>query len=142
MTQHGFDMLKKFQPCHLRAYRDATGVRTIGYGQTFGVTPGMTTTPERASLWLDMYLSRLGEALQEVIKVDLKSYQWDAVMSFTFSVGLGNFKKSHLLEKINRDPEDPTIFLEFGRWIKAKGNNLSSLARRRAWEASRWTGNE
>lgn len=142
MTSPGLEKMKQFEGCHLKAYRDAVGVLTIGYGQTAGVKPGMEITKEEADAWLDMYIVRLEEVLSKLITVELKPYQWDALVSFAYNVGLGNFKKSQLLVKVNKNPEDPSIFLEFGRWTKARGQKLMALVRRRAWEASRWTGND
>lgn len=142
MTPEGFQNLKKYEGCHLTAYRDPSGIYTIGYGQTAGVKYGMQITQEEADAWLDMYVVRLEQALSNVIEVELKPHQWDAIVSFVYNIGLGNFKKSHLLAKINKNPDDPTIFMEFGRWTKARGQKLDKLIRRRAWEASRWAGNE
>jgi len=143
MTQHALDKLKQFEGCRLKAYRDPVGVPTIGYGHTIGVKMGMEITQDKADMYLDAYIEALEEAMEKVVDpLKLTDYQWDAIVSFTYNVGLGNFKKSELRAKIVRNPEDPTIFNEFGRWTKAGAKKLPGLVKRRAWEAARWTGND
>ena len=34
ISKKGIDLIKKFEGCHLTAYRDEVGVWTIGYGVT------------------------------------------------------------------------------------------------------------
>ena len=141
LTEDGLAHLKQFEGCHLTAYRDAVGVATIGYGQTGGVKMGMTITQDQADFMLVSFLVKEEEVLARLLEsVELTNNQWDAIVSFAYNVGIGNFKKSTLLEKILKDPSDPTIYQEFGRWTKARGRNLVSLVRRRAWEAARWMG--
>ena len=141
LTEDGLSHLKQFEGCRLKAYRDAVGVATIGYGQTGGVTLGMTITQEQADFMLLSYLVKQEEYMQNLLSdVVLTDNQWDALVLFAYNVGLGNFKKSELLKKVLKDPNDPTIYQEFGRWTKARGQNLVSLVRRRAWEAARYTG--
>ena len=141
LTEDGLSHLKQFEGCRLKAYRDAVGVAKIGYGQTGGVTLGMTITQEQADFMLLSYLVKQEEYMQNLLSdVVLTDNQWDALVLFAYNVGLGNFKKSELLKKVLKDPNDPTIYQEFGRWTKARGQNLVSLVRRRAWEAARYTG--
>ena len=66
--------------------------------------------------------------------------QWDAIVSFAYNVGIGNFKRSTMAKKILANPANPTIYHEFGRWVKAGNKKLPGLVRRRAWEAARWAG--
>lgn len=141
LTEEGLSHLKQFEGCSLTAYRDATGIATIGYGQTGGVRMGMTITQEQADYMLESFLVQVEEVLNRLLEpVEVTNNQWDALVSFAYNVGIGNFKKSTLLDKVLKDPNDPTIYQEFGRWTKAKGKNLVSLVRRRAWEAARYMG--
>jgi lysozyme len=141
LTDDGLAHLKQFEGCRLKSYRDSVGVATIGYGQTGGVTLGMTITQEQADFMLLSYLVKQEEYMEKLLSdVELTDNQWDALVLFSYSIGLGNFKKSELFKKVLKDPNDPTIYQEFGRWTKARGQNLVSLVRRRAWEAARYTG--
>jgi lysozyme len=65
----------------------------------------------------------------------LNSNQFSALVCFCYNVGVGNFKKSTLLAKVNQNPSDPTIRDEFMRWNKGGGQVLNGLTRRRKAEA-------
>ena len=133
--------IKEFEGCRLTAYRDAVGVPTIGYGRTSGVRMGMIITQEEADRDIVKFIEAEEEALKRFLgDTVLTDNQWDAIVSFAYNVGIGNFKKSTLARKILKDPSDPTIYQEFNKWTRAGGQRLQGLVRRRSWEAARWTG--
>jgi GH24 family phage-related lysozyme (muramidase) len=66
--------------------------------------------------------------------LDLTQNMFDALVSFTFNVGVGNFKRSTLLCKIMVNPWDNSIMDEFLRWVYSKGRVLPGLQRRRLAE--------
>ena len=70
----------------------------------------------------------------------LGQYQFDAVVSFCFNVGIGKFKKSTLYKKIRADAYDSSIPAEFKKWIYGGGKILPGLVTRREWEAKRYQG--
>ena len=61
--------------------------------------------------------------------------QFDALVSFCYNVGASNLRTSTLLRKVNANPNDPTIALEFVKWNRANGRILNGLTRRRRAEA-------
>lgn len=64
----------------------------------------------------------------------LRQCQWDAIVSFVFNVGIGNFKSSTLLAKIRTNPDDNSIMDEFLRWVYANGKVMKGLQKRRLAE--------
>ena len=64
----------------------------------------------------------------------LRQCQWDAIVSFVFNVGIGNFKASTLLAKIRINPDDNSIIDEFLRWVYANGKVMKGLQKRRLAE--------
>jgi lysozyme len=66
---------------------------------------------------------------------DVGQNQFDALVCFSYNVGLGALKGSTLLKKLNANPKDPTIRDEFLRWNKAAGRVMRGLTKRRAEEA-------
>jgi lysozyme len=50
-------------------------------------------------------------------------------------LGAGSLKKSTLLKKVNADPNDPSIKLEFLKWNKSGGKVLNGLTLRRNAES-------
>ncbi|MBV3731848.1 lysozyme, partial [Bacteroides thetaiotaomicron] len=74
------------------------------------------------------------------LPLHLGQYQFDAVVSFCFNVGIGKFKKSTLYKKIRADAYDSSIPAEFKKWIYGGGKILPGLVTRREWEAKRYQG--
>ena len=60
---------------------------------------------------------------------------FSAIVSFTYNVGIGNLKSSTLLKKVNANPNDQSISLEFKKWVKSAGKVLPGLVRRRESES-------
>ena len=57
-------------------------------------------------------------------------------MSFSYNIGLGAFRTSTLLKRVNTNPKDADICNQFARWNKAGGKVLLGLTRRRKEEAN------
>ena len=72
--------------------------------------------------------------VRRLVKVKLKPWQFDALVSFTYNCGTGALQKSTLLKKVNAGQFDAAA-LEFHKWNKANGKVLAGLTRRRASEA-------
>ena len=126
----GIALIKEFEGLRLKAYQCPGGVWTIGYGHTAGVKPGMLISKAQAEEYLkadliafERYLNGLGLALNQ--------NQFDALVSFIYNVGTGNFSNSTLLRKVRANPQDNSIMDEFLRWIYSKGRVLPGLQRRR-----------
>ena len=67
------------------------------------------------------------------IKVDLTQNEFDALVSFIYNVGSGNFNNSTLVKKLNQSDYDGAAD-EFLRWDKAGGEVLAGLTKRREQE--------
>lgn len=68
------------------------------------------------------------------LNLSLRQCKWDAIVSFVFNVGIGNFKASTLLAKIRINPDDNSIIDEFLRWVYANGKVMRGLQKRRLTE--------
>jgi lysozyme len=75
-------------------------------------------------------------AVNQLIVATLTQNQYDALVSFVFNVGRGNFDKSTLRVTVNNDPNDKQISLEFKRWVYASKVLLPGLVRRRDDESN------
>lgn len=132
-SEKAYSLIRQFEGLRLTAYRCTAGVWTIGYGHTSGVVPGMTITKEQAEELLRQDIT----TAENIVRVEcpsLRQCQFDALVSFVFNVGGGNFRKSTLLKKIKVNPNDNSIMDEFLRWVYAKGIVLSGLQKRRLAE--------
>ena len=142
ISKTGIQLIKDFEGLRLNAYKCSAGVPTIGYGSCFypdksNVKMGdVLRDKNEAELLLintlfdyDIYVSKYTKS------VKLTQYQFDALVSFAFNVGLGNLSKSTLLKMVLSNPNDTNIPAEFEKWNKAGGKVLQGLVKRRKKEA-------
>lgn len=134
-SDKGVEFIKSHEGLVLKAYLCPAGVWTIGYGHTAEVKPWDNITPEQAELFLRQDLKGSEMAIMRLVTKPLNQNQFDALVSFVFNVGAGNFQTSTLLRKVNISPNDPDIRGEFGRWIYAKKVVQPGLIKRRREEA-------
>lgn len=132
--QPAIELIKRFEGCVLRAYRDPVGIWTIGYGTTKNVRPGMKITQAAAvELLLNDLDDRL-EFIEMVVKVPTTDDETCALLSFAYNVGLSALQKSTLLRKLNAGRPRVEVAAEFDKWTRAGGKVLRGLVRRRAAE--------
>ncbi len=124
----------------LKAYPDSGGVWTIGYGHTKGVKKGDQITAFMADEYLKDDLRDSERAVEQYVTSSINQNQFDALVSFTFNLGPGNLKSSTLLKRVNADPNDPDIALQFQRWVYCNGVVLKGLVKRREREAAMYFG--
>lgn len=136
-SQAGRDLIKKYEGLRLKAYKCPAGVWTVGYGHTRGVTSSTEISQSMADLFLqddirplERYINKLG--------INFRQGQFDALVSFMFNLGEGNFNKSTLKKKILAGGNDEDIAAEFKKWNKAGGKVLDGLTKRREEEAEMW----
>ena len=129
--------LKEFEGLRLKAYRDAAGVPTIGYGHTRHVKMGDRLT----EYWADQLLREdVRIVVHDVMQLGVvhTQGQLDALTSFAFNLGIGKLIKSTLLKRIREGASMHQIRKEFMRWVYADGKRLKGLEKRRQWEANRF----
>ena len=78
-------------------------------------------------------LNRFEQGVDRLIKVPLTQGQFDALVSFSFNVGLGNLQNSTLRMKVNRSDFEGASE-QFLVWTKAGGKVLKGLVTRRTDE--------
>jgi len=133
-SKKGIELIKKFEGMRLAAYYCPAHKLTIGYGHTGkDVHDGMKITAEEAELLLKKDCERFEKGVNEMVHVSLEQHQFDALVSFTYNLGLGNLKASTLLKKINIG-DNAGALTEFPKWNKANGRVLEGLVRRREAE--------
>ncbi|MFA9231415.1 MAG: lysozyme [Microgenomates group bacterium] len=115
---------------------------TIGYGHTGSdVSSGQLISEERAVELLRADVKTAEAAVRNSVKVELLPNQFDALVSFTYNVGVDAFKDSTLLKKINAGLFED-VPGQFGRWVKGTINGekvtLPGLVNRRNAEIDVW----
>lgn len=140
LSDETIELIKKYEGYKSEAYSDVVGVWTIGYGNTYyedgtRVKEGDEITRAQAEKLLRHTVNDFASEVDSVLKVHLNKCQFGALVSFTYNVGISALKRSTLLKKVNANPNDAGIALEFGKWVKAGGKTYPGLVRRREEEA-------
>lgn len=139
ISEKGLDLIKRYEGLKLKAYKCPAGVWTVGYGHTRGVTSTTSITEEIAERLLKEDLAPV-EKLLNGLKINFKQGQFDALCSWIFNLGSGNFNSSTLKKKIVAGAPDREIVAEIKKWDKATVNGkkvtLAGLTKRRAEEAA------
>jgi lysozyme len=135
-TRAGMNLIMQSEGCECTAYQDAVGVWTIGYGETNGVSPGMTITQAQAVAMLQSRYDIVQNSVLNLVKVPLSQNQLGALVSFAYNVGVGNLASSTLLRLLNAGQNPQVVAQQFARWNLAGGKVLPGLVTRRANEAN------
>lgn len=130
---NGLTLIKEFEGLRLQAYQCPADIWTIGYGHTADVSANDVITEEDALFFLRQDVTESERAVNQLVHVPLTQNQFDALVSFVFNLGVGSFRTSTLLKKLNARDYDGAE-QEFGRWVHAGGKTNSGLVRRRAAE--------
>ena len=152
-SEAGIQLIKDFEGCHSSPYLCPAKLWTIGYGHVLYPQQARMKTEERVSLCLKEDHAKVWgtDEIIELLEKDLLRFEsgvlrlcpsaadnqchFDALVSFSFNVGLGNLQASTLRMKYNRDDFEGAAN-EFLKWRKANGQVLQGLVRRREAEKS------
>ncbi|WP_277973003.1 lysozyme [Pantoea agglomerans] len=133
VSGRGLELIRRSEGLFLQAYPCPANVLTIGYGHTAGVQPGDVITAEQADTFLQEDVAESVRAVNRLVTVPLTQNQFDALISFVFNLGIGNFRTSTLLKKLNAGDYTGAA-KEFPRWVRAGGKQLPGLIKRRGAE--------
>ena len=129
----GLALIKGYEGFRAQAYLDTGNVPTIGYGTTKGVKMGQTITKEQAEAFLVRDVQSAEKSVTQLVKVKLTQDQFDALVSFTYNLGHGNFAGSTLLSLLNQG-NYPAVRTQLLRWNRDNGRIVDGLTRRRKAE--------
>ena len=141
LDNKGYLLITKFEGLRLKPYLCSAKIPTIGYGNTYYPDGKRVTlldkeiTKQEAFDMFKEVANRFAKRVNELVTSNINQNQFNALVSFAYNVGTGNFSSSTLLKKVNRNPDDLTIKDEFLRWNKAGGKVLNGLTNRRNEEA-------
>ena len=139
ISNEGIDLIKQYEGCKLYAYRDSVGVATIGYGHTKDVRMGQVITQKQADDFLRSDLVSVEKTLN-LLGINFKQCQFDALCSWMFNLGSGNLMHSTMLKKMTAGASDEEVTDQLIKWHKAGGMPLLGLMKRRVAEANMFLG--
>ncbi|MEL0190580.1 MAG: glycoside hydrolase family protein [Candidatus Poseidoniales archaeon] len=132
-SDEGLELIKQFEGCELTSYVCPSGIYTIGYGHTGDVLPGQTITQAEADDLLKEDVKKFELGVDKYTNAALNQSQFDALVSFTYNVGIGAYRDSTLLRLLNGDDYEGAAG-QFGRWINGSNGPLLGLVKRREAE--------
>jgi len=142
ISEKGAQFICGFEGFSSKAYKDTAGIWTIGFGTTHykngtAVLPtdGLIKRATGIAL-LQAHLDKEVAPKLSTIVPGISQNEFDALCSFIYNVGMGNFMKSALLQAIQAGADAPSITLQFNKWNTAGGKVLEGLVKRRAAEAN------
>lgn len=131
----GLDLIRRWEGCRLKAYRDSAGVWTIGYGLTSAagivqVYEGMIITQRQADDYLARALVKYEQAVEQAITRPMTQPQFDALTSLCYNIGPGALAGSSVVRRFNEGNITGAADA-FLMWTKAGGKELQGLVNRR-----------
>lgn len=110
---------------------------TIGWGSTGpDIKPGTVWTQAQCDQRLEAHVAEFAQGVSSALaNAPTSQHQFDAMVCFSYNVGLANFQSSTLL-KLHKAGDFSGAEAQFARWNKASGQVLPGLVRRRAAEAA------
>lgn len=141
ISKNGIELIKHFEGLRLEAYKCPAGVWTIGYGHTNNVHRGDRVTKQEAEEMLVKDLVRFEKGVNDAVRVPIYQGQFDALVSFSYNMGLSAFRKSTLNVYLNKGEYDKARE-ELKVWVRGGGQVLPGLVRRREAEYRIWNAEE
>lgn len=146
-SDRGIASIRAKESIRLTAYQCTGGVWTIGWGNTFyedgrPVKKGDTISRQRAD---ELFLHKLSE-FEGHIKtlvldkgVKLEQYEFDALVSFIYNIGPGQFSTSTLLKHLLKNDKKRAA-AQFQRFNISGGKYTVGLQNRRVEETEMFLG--
>ncbi|MBP0904846.1 lysozyme [Mariniflexile gromovii] len=145
-SDNGISLIHKYEQFRNHPYICPAGKPTIGWGNTYYEDGSKVTmqdppiTRKRGDELFNYILRKTENEVKKYVTSDINQNQFSALVSFTYNVGIDNFKISTLLKKVNNNQNDfEAIEYEFKRWnkgtVKGKKVVLKGLIKRRNEEA-------
>lgn len=140
MTEEGLALIREWEGFRGRAYRDAVGIWTIGFGHTSmagapEVSPGLEISHAQAEKILAHDVETFARGVASAVTATLSDNEFSALVSFAYNVGLGNFRSSSVLKALNAG-DRAAVPRRLQLWVKAGGRTLPGMVKRRAAEAA------
>lgn len=161
VSKAGEDLMHFFEGYRNKPYRCSAAIWTVGWGHAMYADqlslPNVRKEGYTGLIRSDYQLKEgdnrvwSKEELVDLFKVDINSFErgvlrlspnlvghqskFDAVVSFAYNAGLGNYQRSTIRMKVNRGDWDGAAEA-FMSWTKAGGKEVAGLVKRRKAEVA------
>jgi lysozyme len=135
-SDKGIEQIKSFEGFRSMPYLDTAHKLTAGYGHLMvpgdGLVQGSPITMGQATALLKQDVGFAEECVNSS-GVDLTQNEFDALVSFTYNLGCGAFKRSTLL-KLLKEGRKNEAAVEFPKWCMVSNGHSDSILKRRLSE--------
>ena len=132
-SDKGIEQIKSFEGFRSMPYQDVVGKWTVGYGHLMvpgdGLVQGSPITMGQATALLKQDVGTAEEAVNSC-GAELTQNEFDALVSFTYNLGVGAFQRSTLLKLLKADRKNEAA-VEFPKWSMAGGKEVPGILKRR-----------
>lgn len=138
-SENGIALIQKFEGIKTRPYRDCVGLWTVGIGTLIGDGKSLPDnwnrdfTISECHALLRKELTHIERGITKYISAPLNQNMFDAIVCFTYNLGLGCLQRSTLRQKLNRGDIQGCI-KSWEKYNKAGGKVWKGLTRRREAE--------
>ncbi len=134
LSPTGVGLIQLFEHCRLESYQDQHGIWTIGWGHTGPeVVEGLVWTGQQCDDAFRADVKAAVAANDHVLPETVTQNQFDALVSFTFNVGIGAEAHSTMLKLILAGDMQGAAE-EFPKWDHVNGKPNDGLLHRRLAE--------
>jgi lysozyme len=138
-SPNGLQLIRKYEGYKSTPYRCPAGLYTVGYGHVIG--NGLQLPDEwnrtlslgEINELLRTDLARFERGVLRYCPVYLTQFEFDALVSFAYNLGVGTLQRSTLRQKILRNNKKGAAS-EILKYDKVGGRPLKGLTRRRQAE--------
>lgn len=139
-SEAGIELIKEFEGFEPEPYLDVGGLGTIGYGHLIRKGEHFTRLTEtEATHLLVKDITYAENCIEQHVTAELEQYEFDALVSFIYNLGCGNFARSTLRKMLNAE-NFANASNEFVKWNRVNGKVIKGLVRRRAAERAMFRG--
>ncbi|NDB60780.1 lysozyme [bacterium] len=146
VSQRAIILIKHHEGVRNKPYRCPAGLWTVGVGHLIGDGKSLpadwnrTFTQEEIDALLKRDLSRFELGVCKMLpNVQLKQCEFDALVSFSFNLGLGTFQRSTIRQALLRGDKEAAME-SLVKYCKAGGKILKGLQNRRLDERKLFLG--
>lgn len=138
MSVNGNIELGNYEGLALTKYIDSGGVQTVGLGMTVSEIKDLKSWAWDKQLTVqeccDMFkkgLVKYQDALNKAVIVPLKQHEFDALLSWTYNVGIGAMQGSTLIRRLNNGDNKVNVANSLLNWKYDNGVVVKGLLNRR-----------
>jgi len=145
ISDKGIALIKHHEGVRLKPYQDCVKLWTVGVGHLIGDGKSLppewnrVLTMEEVDGILRKDLARFEQGVSKFCPVQLTQGEFDALISFSFNLGLGVLQRSTLRQKILRNDKKGAAE-EFTKYVRAGGKIIKGLVTRRNDEKQMFLG--